>query len=916
MEKTDKIINTAIIGLGGTGIDIINSLRMLLVKEFGSLQSLNKKIAFLAIDTDKGFSPRNQPIRYMGLDISLGEHEKHQLVVDAGEKAIIKERGYDKLIPPEAPDFDKNIFSEGAGGNRSFGRLAFFMHASRLKKRFDEVISTVRQGTNQYNVILLTSLMGGTGSGTFVDACYLAGHCVDSEKYYPILYAIIGYPCDGKFDIGESRKINVFSALTELEFFNSKENIFEANYDGLEIKSSELPTRFTYLVNHINYAGNPIYGEKMGVELYDKIAQHIYYTQIFQESANKIISLRRDYKAKLQDSPLGFSQKYLAFGTSLLEIPIEKICEAYICRTTAEIIREGLQKSDKESFLITHILTDIKNILSIQFPEERFRTVHKQMEDEEKKEREKPLVRNDIKNYLKDFVYELENKYGSAAKQNPEYLESNRRDILTRLDIINGIYLSRVESIVKKFLSEDKFKTGFEFLDTAIKELDKQIVDFDRLRQDYTKDRDKNYNDTSTKIKVIRDEIKVPLADLKWHIDELKKITQKYYKISADVIEYTIALEVLRKIKKRAEERKRELERETLPTLSEESEKLLGKYEAVKKEAQKEYEINIDDNFTSEFKDSLQEKISRTFDISNTAVDISVENILNNYEIRIAGINRLREIFTIDKYVDNLQRNLHKDIKTIIADREEDASLLLQLTGETLKSLVKGKDDSKDSLRFCFAPIQDIKIKSETKEFRNKENVLTEPQRIIFVKEEAGFPLNCISFFNSYKKNYEQGYRSAHTVRDIFDNYLDKKLKRKEIDINTSIEESAVSERKGTSEESSQLAVPAKRIELNNFQLLQIGRALEIIEINKDGHIQTIYDQFGIEVSFFDEMGIPLSEDKKLKILNERIQSELNNNQSVISNKIIEYMKLADKSNARLYSQLYKELIDDFLKKL
>jgi hypothetical protein len=869
---------------------------MLLVKEFGSLEAIEKKISFLSIDTDTGFSSRYDPKYYMGTDISLRENEKYHIRVNDSDKRLLKERGYHKMLPPLAPDIDKNDFAKGAGGNRSFGRLAFFFHAAGIKRKLDEVISKIRAGVDDFNVIILTSFLGGTGSGTFIDACYLAGHCIKSEQFNPILYAVIGFPVDGKNDIGDYRKVNVFSALTELEFYNITGNFFDADYDGLRIESKTQPAKFTYLINHKNKDGKLLCDIKTtkGTEIYKKIAEHIFYTHIFKESADIIRGLRVDYRGMLFDSPTGLSQKYLTFGISSLEIPVENIYDAYIRRIAAEIIKEGLSKAEKEPFAVKEIIEDIRKQMTIQSPEERFKAIFKFLEEEEKKDREKKHVRADIDRHLQELIDELQDKYGSEIKENPEYAEINRRNI-KQTDIISTIYSERVEGFVNRFFKDDKFKTGLYFLETVTEEVDKAVRDFEELCRRYTKDRNQLYKDIVNKVRVIRDEINLPLADVKWHIGELKKIIDRYYKVSSDLIQYTITVELTKKIKERVEDKMKEIETKIFPMLMEEGEKLLRKYNDVQKDIIEVYGIDIDNNFTSEFKDKLHERVSLAFDISGSHVDDAIEHVLKDQSIKADAISRIREIFSIDRYVKDLQKTHNKNIKEIISFHEKDASLLLELTGVDSKSEAE-RDPEKDSLRFCFTPKGELKVKDNMMEFeKNIKDKFTAPNRIIFVKEESSFPLKCLSFFDEYKGCYDKEYGRAHTVRDKYDKYIDIKIKTSE-------------------SKSVQPLSTAKKEKLNEFQLVHIGQALGIAKVDKDGAIQAIYDEVGKEILMFDELELPLPEHEKFERLHERVLSEISKKFDTVKEKIKEYM-LSNKTNTELYTKLYKELIDNFIKK-
>lgn len=78
----------------------------------------------------------------------------------------------------------------GAGGMRCFGRLALWsmprsvgkdMHMAQLEERIRQAHSRLGHAPDVH-IYVVSSLAGGTGSGTFIDVAYLARFCINPNQ--------------------------------------------------------------------------------------------------------------------------------------------------------------------------------------------------------------------------------------------------------------------------------------------------------------------------------------------------------------------------------------------------------------------------------------------------------------------------------------------------------------------------------------------------------------------------------------------------------------------------------------------------------------------------------------------------------------------------------------------------------------
>lgn len=75
-----------VIGLGGTGLEVIMFLRRKIVQRFGAVKNLSL-VSFLHIDTDQSLEAQGMPsTQYLGEDIGLVENDRLQLTVAGGNQ--------------------------------------------------------------------------------------------------------------------------------------------------------------------------------------------------------------------------------------------------------------------------------------------------------------------------------------------------------------------------------------------------------------------------------------------------------------------------------------------------------------------------------------------------------------------------------------------------------------------------------------------------------------------------------------------------------------------------------------------------------------------------------------------------------------------------------------------------------------
>ncbi len=213
-QQVTGLVPTLYIGLGGTGRNVLLRFRKALFDQYGSARP--KCCRFLVIDTDEQQKDK--------VDVGTKSQDAFtpaRLLADQGEfiGCNVAEKQYNGVLNAFEERNDRRYRSwlhpnfrrlvpptnmvQGAGTYRQAGRLAFFMKypgirdqiTRHLEQMFHEAtqpnleIFPGRVGTvaaNSLEVIIVTSLAGGTGSGTFIDCAYLVQDILSSNKIHAL----------------------------------------------------------------------------------------------------------------------------------------------------------------------------------------------------------------------------------------------------------------------------------------------------------------------------------------------------------------------------------------------------------------------------------------------------------------------------------------------------------------------------------------------------------------------------------------------------------------------------------------------------------------------------------------------------------------------------------------------------------
>ena len=283
---------TLLIGLGGTGSEILLSVREQVKRN--NQDTLNK---FLFIDTDirsasakKGYTKMdNSEICIVGTKNARNYNDPSNSRM---YKGIINRFPLDEL---NSQYVDLLSMGTGAAQIRSLGALAFALDYATIRKNIEKSIYELSQAKNRQvaraqggtikpesiTVYIVGSLAGGTGSGCFIDAAVVARDVsVSKTGWGTTVIGVFTLPdgYDRKLNSGpmeRATRTNTYSSLMELQYlFDRKFDKITFDYDtgnAIEISGSHKVFDMVYLVDNKNTSGT-ITLENM----YEVVATSIY----------------------------------------------------------------------------------------------------------------------------------------------------------------------------------------------------------------------------------------------------------------------------------------------------------------------------------------------------------------------------------------------------------------------------------------------------------------------------------------------------------------------------------------------------------------------------------------------------------------------------------------------------------------
>ncbi len=353
-QQAQQAQNTAtvLIGLGGTGVDCIRTIKTqvyarLLPDDKNSVIPTYSHIRFLGVDTtmeSKGDIIRENHAEKQHRANSLaalddGEFfsianqkvaqafNSHAALVMKGEIAWLN---YENIAAP-------NLADAGAGGIRQVGRYMLMDKSQKFLSQVQQEIEKAKQGlvNPRVNVHIFSGLGGGTGSGCFLDVCYMVrsiirkiGGTVFGYCFLPDVN-LSRIPYDNRATRSYIRE-NGYAAMKELDYCMSIQQnggAFEQEYKGHQVISwDSAPVDMCHLICATDADNNVIenaYDYAMNVT-----AEYImdFLTQSNSFDLTQHLSNFRAMIAQADSRKvIGAKMDYCVIGASCASIPLREI---------------------------------------------------------------------------------------------------------------------------------------------------------------------------------------------------------------------------------------------------------------------------------------------------------------------------------------------------------------------------------------------------------------------------------------------------------------------------------------------------------------------------------------------------------------------------------------------------------------
>lgn len=385
---------TVFVGLGGTGKEILLRLRMKFYERYGKFGY--DCMSYLWIDTDmqnlnvdrkdmdpvlqKALLSRQETVDIQVLDPSdfLNSPDKFSWIT--------------QWMPPAVVQSGLRI-QDGAGQVRSKGRFSFYWKFKDVKEKLLQAITKVRapqakpdtdkfSEENDLNLLLdsdwgtrvnffvVSSLAGGTGSGTFLDLAFLIRQLASEQSFKPDITGLLFLSSLFTNDPGDRRFANSYAALKELEYYNYTpeagardiegtrevevyalrrfEEKWAQNYPQLPVNGP--PFNTCYLIDGYTFGGTPVTPEHK-YEVFDMASEYLFWEFYRGEFAAQKRTLRpnnRQYLDRNHSEPHGaegkpfhmqrFSTGYSSFGLSWIRVPLGARIAACAYRLSQQIL--------------------------------------------------------------------------------------------------------------------------------------------------------------------------------------------------------------------------------------------------------------------------------------------------------------------------------------------------------------------------------------------------------------------------------------------------------------------------------------------------------------------------------------------------------------------------------------------------
>lgn len=276
---------SVILGLGGTGADAVIKLKQEVYKQLrpddaDAVIPRYDAVRYLIIDADDSQIPQSAAVSDIDKNTEFFALSNSSIKSTFEAKEILKTRPELYWLDYENISIDEA--SKGAGGIRQVGRFLLVDKGEALYAKMKTVIESALTAakTGELDVHICAGLSGGTGSGIFLDVCYLIRTILKQigkqdarvSGYFFLPDVNLSVPVIQENPlISAYIKVNGYASLQELDYcmnFGKNKDSFVMNYGFTAVDCAMNPVDLCYLISTTDAAGNRVqngYQYAMGV---------------------------------------------------------------------------------------------------------------------------------------------------------------------------------------------------------------------------------------------------------------------------------------------------------------------------------------------------------------------------------------------------------------------------------------------------------------------------------------------------------------------------------------------------------------------------------------------------------------------------------------------------------------------------
>lgn len=356
-ETSTRIQRTMVVGLGGTGSEIIRRLK----RRLAGREPFASRIRFLSLDTDIRAWLAN--VQFPALE----PRERVPLYYNNPENVLESPHLYPTVqhLWQQGRRIDISLLAGGTGAGLMpvLGRVAFHLNATQICAAMQRALRDLQAIpsqpggqplTEEYRIYVVGSVAGGTGAGCFVETAVLLRHVMRS-----LTYSMVGLlalpeafaPTLRGQQLDVQSRGNAYAVLKELQYLQDGPAHWEdpETYTfqlllGGQVRSITLATKpfdILYVIDNQNQEGRSL---RELTDIYAMAAQQLA-VEIGSPLGAKFAAAQANDRAVMGLAPCpetGRPANLSTLATAALVIPTEPLLRYVTRRYLAESIREHL----------------------------------------------------------------------------------------------------------------------------------------------------------------------------------------------------------------------------------------------------------------------------------------------------------------------------------------------------------------------------------------------------------------------------------------------------------------------------------------------------------------------------------------------------------------------------------------------